>query len=138
MNVDSIYRELKCGYPFVYKLEPNTFCYIGAAVYRRCTPDEIALFEEYYNEITALHNLRYTPENRDVKKLVDLLDDIMDRGDVEYSSETAGLTKHELWADLQKLNEDSLRFLVQQRNLFTEALDYKDGAFYRHSKDKTP
>lgn len=135
MKADDVFKSLKNAYPFIYKTEKMGYKYIGAGVYRDCTENEKELFEEYWKEIRRIHFLKYTPNKEDVCQLVNILYQILDFGNSEYSDEKAKVCLEKIWECLQPMSLNELQALSEQKEYFLEALDYKDEAFYRHSRE---
>ena len=134
MKIDDIFKALHDSYPFIYKTEKMGYKYIGSAVYRDCTTDERTLFENYWKEINELHHLTYEPNEEDVRKLVEILSQILKLDDFEYSDEKAKMCSEKLWKCLQLMSLPELEALSEQREYFLDVVDYKDKAFYRHSR----
>ena len=116
-----VYRKLKCSRTFIYKIDSIGIKCIGMNEFRDCTSTEKEVFEQYQEEIKKIHMMSYTPDKRDVKKLVELFDEILLMVDSIY--------------DESYLTEEELNSLYNQHEDYIEAWDYKDGAFYRHSKE---
>ena len=134
MEAYDIFKSLKNGYPFIYKTVNMGYKYIGVAVYRDCTEEEKNLFEDYWKEINRIHSLTYTPKEEDVSRLVKIFSKILDFGNSDYNDEQAESCSDKLWKCIQAMNPVELQSLIEQRDFFIEAFDYKDEAFYRHDK----
>lgn len=129
----NIFFTLRKGTPFIYQTTHDLH-YIGQAVFRACTPEECQLFQSYRKELDNIHRLSYTPNEDDVQQLIAALNQILERGNVVCTDTAIDNAQHE-WHDFfLSLNEIEVENLNKQHEDFIEALDYKDGAFYRHDK----
>lgn len=131
---DNTFYFLRHGKPFVYQVGHDLY-YIGLAVFRPCTAEECKLFETYRKEVDKVHHLPYTPNENDVKELVAVLDEILEMGNVVCTDAAMETADQDLCKFFSSLKEGEEEKLMGQHDDFVEALDYKDGAFYRHSKD---
>ena len=133
--IHQAYTQLKDAYPFIYRVMDQHYV-IGAAVFRPCIPDEIALFDKYSEEMDRLEKITYSLEAGDVRDLVGFVNKIQSAVDKEYCSAVEKTTQHQLCVLLEGCSETELEKLIQQKSRFCKALDYKDGAFYRHPNSK--
>ena len=134
MNAKDVSIMLRKGHPFIYQqasLEPR---YIGASVYRKCSPEEIDTYYKFRHAMETIHQLTYTPNERDVAELVDSLKLLLQNGDEEYSDKKAHLIFEKVWEFVKDLNVNELEDICRQHDDLIEAMDYMEGAFYRHAK----
>lgn len=134
MDAYELFKTLRNGYPFIYYSASIGYKYIGLPVFRDCTQEEIELYKTYTEELNMIHRLEYTPNERDTKKLVKTLNEILVRGTVVYNDNLAKESANNLWDSLEKLPEGEIASFAIQREYLIESFDYRDGAFYRHSK----
>lgn len=130
-----VYRKLKCSRTFIYKIDSIGIKCIGMNEFRDCTSTEKEVFEQYQEEIKKIHMMSYTPDKRDVKKLVELFDEILLMVDSIYDERKSKKCLGQIDEFLSYLTEEELNSLYNQHEDYIEAWDYKDGAFYRHSKE---
>ena len=134
MDAYELFKTLRNGYPFIYYSSTMGYKYIGLPVFRDCSQEEIELYTTYLAEIELIHKLPYTPDKRDTEKLVDILNEILSRGNIEYNDNLAKESANNLWNILIELSEDEIKSIALQKEDLIESFDYRDGAFYRHSK----
>lgn len=135
MDYSIVYIELKYSKTFIYKIDSVGIKCIGRNEFRDCTPTEKEVFEQYQEEIKKIHMMSYTPDKRDVKKLVELFDEILLMVDSIYDERKSKKCLGQLDEFLSNLTEEELNSLYNQRKDYIETWDYKDGAFYRHSEE---
>ena len=128
---EELVNKLSKIYPFSFLIGEDAF-YIGRAVFRKCTVSEKELLLEYLKEFEKLHLHNFSLEKQDVRKLLRLFDEIIDNGTEEYSEEKEHDAKSNLHKQLSLCSQKELLFLKKQEELYIEANDYKDEAFYRH------
>ena len=124
---------LKTKYPFVYCIQ-GKYYYIGLGVFRVCNETEIQNYEAFAEEMKRVELLNYPLEKRDVGELIRLFEIVRNVPNVESDYVTKGKSEEQLELMLEKCSAEELELLCRQKELFVKALDYKDGAFYRHSK----
>ena len=91
-------------------------------------PDQLrAYYEKFKNEMDRLHELKYPLDKRDTVTLVGLLNEILKIRDTSRKCENVLLNS------LTNLTSEELDELKKQHDDYIEALDYRDGAHYRHS-----
>jgi len=134
MDAYELFKALRNGYPFIYYSVSIGHKYIGLPVFRDCLQEEIELYRTYTEELNSIHSLTCTPDERDTKKLVKTVTEILARGYVEYDDNLAKESANNLWDILKELSEDEIKSIALQKEDLIEAFDYRDGAFYRHSK----
>ena len=134
MDRDEIIKSINMKRPFIYQTTSMGYKYVGMAVFRDCTEEEKTLFEKYWKEINRIHFLTYTPDEREVGKLVETFSQILKFGDCEHTSERYERSSEEIENAINVIDEEELKSLDNQIKLFIEAFDYKDGAFYRHDR----
>lgn len=120
---------LKRSAPFIYQTENLGTVYIDSTKFDECTDDEKELYEKFKNEMDRLHELTGTLEKRDTVALVGILNEILKIRDTNRKCENI------LRNSLTNLTSEELDELKKQHDDYIEALDYRDGAHYRHSKE---
>ena len=127
-----VFKLLSTAKTFIYSVKEQCFL-IGATVFRPCTLEEEQYYLRYWEEIRRLKDLCYTLCADDVKELVSVVNTILALDNQEYNSHKSKEANRQLLEMLETCSNTELDSLVQQKKLFIEALDYVDGAFYRHS-----
>lgn len=115
---------------FIYAIDGNYYL-LGNSVFRKCNESEIEIYQQYISELERIHGLTYQIESRDVRQLILLLDKILEAGNQEFCLKNEKLVKYNLYELLRKMDENTLKSIKKQRENYTEALNYKDGVFYR-------
>ena len=134
MDAYTVFKELNSAYPFIYKVPRKGYMYIGVAAYRMCSQEETEIYSKFSAELLRVRELKFELSKPDVKSLSDLLTLILSMGDFKCSDENIRQSSLRLSEALSDMNESELASLIDQKKAFLEALDYRDGAFYRHSK----
>lgn len=124
---DDVLKMLKRSAPFIYQTENLGTVYIDSTKFDECTDDEKELYEKFKNEMDRLHELKYPLDKRDTVTLVGLLNEILKIRDTSRKCENVLLNS------LTNLTSEELDELKKQHDDYIEALDYRDGAHYRHS-----
>ena len=127
---NEIFDMLTRARGFIYAIDGNYYL-LGNSVFRKCNESEIEIYQQYISELERIHGLTYQIESRDVRQLILLLDKILEAGNQEFCLKNEKLVKHNLYELLRKMDENTLKSIKKQRDNYTEALNYKDGVFYR-------
>ncbi len=125
---------MRDGYPFIYKARTNEYYFIGCCVFRKCSQEEKELYNSYLSEMDRIKNLNRTAERQDVKKLVNIFNEILLRGDVPFESEKTRLCSNKLLEYLQNLNENEIGIMYEQHRDLVAVCDYKEELFYKNIK----
>ena len=126
---EDVFKMLEMSVPFIYQTEKLGTVYIDSTKFDKCTSDEKELYDEFKNEMDRLHKLTFTLEKSDTVALVGVLNEILKIRDTNRKC------KNDLLSSLTNLTSEELDELKKQHDDYIEALDYRDGAHYRHSKE---
>ena len=123
--------------PFIYKTKAFGLVYVGLSVCRVCTDEERELYAEFSNKIQEIQSYDDKPKTK-IDELVKVLDKILGKEESVsvYTDVQIEETKNKIWNIFVNIDEQELKSILRQHNNFVEALDYKDGAVYRHCKEK--
>lgn len=127
-KLDDVLKMLERSAPFIYQTENLGTVYIDSTKFDECTGDEKKLYERFKNEMDRLHKLTCI-EKSDTVALVGILNEILKIRDTNRKCENVLLNS------LTNLASEELDELKNQHDDYIEALDYRDGAHYRHSKE---
>ncbi len=127
---------LKKSKVFLYNIAGKKY-YIGGCV---CMydKDDSNLYESFMDEINEVRKATYNIDNRDTKRLVALLEKIMDtdrKSIYEKNDHPDSINK--LIDMVSELSEKQIQEIMYQRKCYVEALDYKDGRHYKYNNMKT-
>lgn len=136
MNAYEIYKLLRDGYPFIFRISSNEIKYIGMTAFRDCTEEEKMLFGRYCEELKRIQALRYTADENEARALVETFNRILASGDAPFNENKSRECHIQFYEYIQHLTEEELESLSEQHKDLLEVYDYRDGAFYRHAKDK--
>lgn len=138
MNAELVFRRLKDTRPFVYHVGGKYYV-IGAANFRQCEPIEIKLHCIYMEQMMKLKNkeCKFDLETKDCKILNSVLDELIKVDNKKIDNVSIAEAKECLWKLIEDCSIEDLNNLTMQIDLFIKALDYRDSAFYRHSKKCT-
>ena len=127
---------LKKSKVYLYNIAGKKY-YIGGCV---CIydKDDSNLYESFMLEIKEVRKATYDIEKKDTKRLVTLLDKIMDvdKRSVYEKNDCAESTSN-LIDMISALSETQIQEIMYQRQCYIEALDYKNGRHYKYNNLKT-
>ncbi len=127
METKKIYDELCNKRPLVYQVGENYYV-LGYFVCRKCTPEEIDLFEKLKS--TYLMETRDISlsclEKTDVKNTVHLFEELLKRCDKQNKK-----NNNDLNSFLYELSKLEIVQINEQTKWYKELYDFEDGAFYR-------
>ena len=80
---------------------------------------------------------KFDLETKDCKILNSVLDELIKVDNKKIDNVSIAEAKECLWKLIEDCSIEDLNNLTMQIDLFIKALDYRDSAFYRHSKKCT-
>lgn len=131
-----IYSILIKKQPYIYKIN-NNYYRIGCAVFEQCLEEsKIDLYNKINNELDSLEKTGYDIEKRDTINLMQNFEELYTQCKEEYDESKKQNTQNSLLEVLNYCNEDALKNIENQIERLHKLNDFKDNAYYRHSKKR--
>lgn len=131
---ENLFKELNRSKAFIYSIN-HKYYFLGAGISRLCSENESGAYEKYLIEMKKIEETKEIEVSlckEDVMNLEHILNDIYKYGNCKSESQNELTSSEILWKIIDECSNDDLNNLSEQRNTFIKALDYIDGAFYRH------
>lgn len=131
---NEIYHKLSGARGYVYFVNNCYYC-IGASIFRECSSEETALYKEIIKELDKLENQSFDIERNDADKLMARFVTLLNTCDTIYEPLREKSSQQSLLALLDDCDTITFENIKLQYEKFIKLLDFKDGAYYRYSKD---
>lgn len=120
-KISEFINKIKNRYAYIYKVN-DCFYYFGSCVCRKCSVDEIKLYEDLLEENERLKNLCYKTNYKDYNKLKIYFDSIINLGNVEYSDDLYYKMRYSLEEIIEKLSDNEIDNLFQQYRFYEKIM----------------
>lgn len=130
--IEDVFALLKDNYAFIYGMGDDYY-YIGRGVFRKCVPEEIGWYGEYWEEMTRVNNCNSALTAKDTEKLRTVFEKIIAVGKQLYNVAEENSARTLLEKKLQLCTKEDLKEIRDQHMCFIKAMEIND-EFQQHVK----
>ena len=123
-----IMKKLKHADPFIYEI-CGDYYYLGSAIFRECSTDEIKAYKSLKQEFDFLRSLTYELIPKDCIKFNAYFDKVTSVMVGLFSEKKNTEAAHQICDLMKHLNEAQLKDLLKQHENFKEMINYRHGKY---------